>query len=82
MIGGVLIALITSAVIVHTLRCTFGVRHPNIRSLLNWTRETSALIGSVFLYVGIGSPREVTIGMADTVWSQSIHAAFGRWVRM
>ena len=33
-IGGVLVALIANAVIVHAIRNTLGVRHPKTRSLL------------------------------------------------
>jgi len=74
-IGGVVVALIADALIVHTLRTTFGVRHPNTRSLL--TRSKGPLrLGLIVLALSL-VVRTAPIGeRVAVVFSSVLNVAF------
>ena len=67
-IGGIVVALIADALIVHTLRTTFGVRHPNTRSLL--TRSKGPLrLGLIVLALSLVVRTAPITAMGRAVWS-------------
>lgn len=74
-IGGVIVALIADALIVHTFRTTFGLKHPNTRSLL--TRSKGPLrLGLIVLALSL-VVRTAPIGeRAAMVFSSILNVAF------
>lgn len=74
-IGGVLVALIANAVIVHAIRNTLGVRHPKTRSLL--TRSKGPLRLALIVLALSLVVRVAPIGdRAATVFGNILNVAF------
>ena len=74
-IGGIVVALIANAVIVHVIRNTLGVRHPKTRSLL--TRSKGPLRLALIVLALSLVVRIAPIGdRASTVFSNILNVAF------
>lgn len=74
-IGGVLVALIANAVIVHTLRNTLGVRHPKTRALLTRSKgplRLALIVVALALVVRIAPIGE----RAATLFGNILNVAF------
>lgn len=74
-IGGVVVALIANAVIVHTLRNTLGVRHPKTRSLLTRSKgplRLALIVVALALVVRIAPIGE----RAATLFGNILNVAF------